>query len=75
MAYGGAFFALVDAHKLGFKIAPDEARDLAALGLRITAAAAAQVPVRHPANPKINGISFTHFGGPPRANRSAGARP
>ena len=69
VAYGGAFFALVDAHKLGFKIAPDEARDLAALGLRITAAAAAQVPVRHPANPKINGISFTHFGGPPRGKQ------
>ena len=31
--------------------------------------AAAQVPVRHPHNPKINRISFTHFGGPPRGKR------
>ncbi len=69
IAYGGAFFALVDAHKLGFKIVPDEARDLAELGHRITAAAAAQVPVRHPANPKIKRISFTHFGGPPRGKK------
>ena len=69
VAYGGAFFALVDAHKLGFKIAPDEAHDLAELGRRITAAAGAQVPVRHPRNPKINRIAFTHFGGPPRGKQ------
>ena len=69
VAYGGAFFALVDAHALGFKIAPDEAHDLAELGRRITAAADAQVAVRHPRNPKINRIGFTHFGGPPRGKR------
>ena len=45
VAYGGAFFAIVDAPSLGFAVEPKEARDLVAVGNRITAAAAAQLPV------------------------------
>src|SRR5579883_3538698 len=36
VAYGGDSFVIVDAHALGFRIAPDEARDLAELGVKIT---------------------------------------
>lgn len=75
VAYGGAFFALVDAAALGFALEADEARELVELGERITAAAAAQLEVRHPEKPEIGGVGFTHFGGPPRpgdgARRSA----
>ena len=38
IAYGGDSFVIVDAKALGFAIAPDEARELAELGIRITAA-------------------------------------
>ncbi|MBM3517760.1 MAG: hypothetical protein FJX56_07755, partial [Alphaproteobacteria bacterium] len=69
VAYGGAFFALVDATKLGFAIEPSEAREIVAMGRKITAAANAQLTVRHPDNPKINRIAFTHFGGPPRGKQ------
>ena len=36
-AYGGDSFVIVDAEALGFRIAPDEARDIAEIGVRITA--------------------------------------
>jgi len=65
IAYGGCFFALVDAAALGFALTPDEARDLVELGQRITGAAAAQHPVSHPEIAEIPGVTFTHFGTPP----------
>jgi len=64
VAYGGAFFAIVDAPSLGFAVEPKEARDLVALGNRITAAAAQQLVVRHPENPDIHGVTFTEFAMP-----------
>jgi proline racemase len=67
IAYGGAFFALVDAGRLGLALVPGEARRLVEIGERITAAARAQHPVAHPALPHVRDISFTHFGGPPDA--------
>ena len=64
VAYGGAFFAIVDARALGFEIAPHEARDLVAVGTRIKAAASEQLPVVHPENPDINTVTFTMFVAP-----------
>src|SRR6478752_1719159 len=43
ISYGGDSFVIVDAARLGFAIAPDEARDLAETGIRITAAANEQL--------------------------------
>ncbi|MCP5152705.1 MAG: proline racemase family protein [Ectothiorhodospiraceae bacterium] len=64
VAYGGAFFALVDAATLGFALEPSEARELVEVGQRIKAAAAEQIPVVHPENPDIHTITFTEFTGP-----------
>jgi len=63
-AYGGDSFVLVDAHALGFSLAPDEARELAETGLRITRAADEQLGFRHPELPEWNHISFCQFTGP-----------
>jgi proline racemase len=75
VAYGGAFFAIVDAPSLGFAVEPKEARELVALGNRITAAAAQQLPVHHPENPDIHGVTFTEFAmpftGPGTVSRNA----
>jgi proline racemase len=75
VAYGGAFFAIVDAPSLGFAVEPGEARDLVAAGKRITAAVAGQLPVRHPENPDICGVTFTEFAmpfaGPGTVSRNA----
>jgi proline racemase len=67
IAWGGAFFALVDAAVVGLEIVPDQAPALAALGQRITAAVATQVPVVHPERPDLHTVTFTTFTGPPRA--------
>ncbi|HHY51193.1 MAG TPA: hypothetical protein GYA10_15785, partial [Alphaproteobacteria bacterium] len=55
-AYGGDSFVIVDATALGFRITPDEARDLAETGIRITRAANEQLGFSHPTN-----ADWTHF--------------
>ncbi len=64
VAYGGMHYVLVDGAALGFSIAPDEARDICVLGEKIRVAAREQLPVVHPENPEIRGISITEFTGP-----------
>ena len=61
VAYGGGFFVLADAQKLGFSITRDEARQLVDVGEKIKAAAREQVPVSHPEIPEFNEIVFTQF--------------
>lgn len=65
VAYGGMFYVIADADPLGFRIAPDEARDLVRVGEMIKAAAAEQLPVVHPENPGISGITIAQLSGPP----------
>ncbi|HEY6430390.1 MAG TPA: proline racemase family protein [Acetobacteraceae bacterium] len=64
VAYGGMLYAIVDAARLGFSIDPHEARDLVAVGERIKAAAAEQLPAVHPENPQIHTVNQTLFAGP-----------
>ncbi len=65
VAYGGDSFVLVDATALGFALVADEAADLAALGVAITAAANEQIGFVHPENPDWAHISFCQFTLPP----------
>ena len=57
-AYGGDSFVFADARALGFAVTPDEARELAETGIRITKAANEQLGFTHPENPEWNHISF-----------------
>jgi trans-L-3-hydroxyproline dehydratase len=63
-AYGGDSFVIVDAGALGFALTPDEAHDIAKLGVRIADAASASLGFRHPENPDWSHISFCLFAGP-----------
>ncbi len=63
-AYGGDSFVIVDADAAGFAIQPDEARDMAEAGVRITKAATEQLGFRHPTNPDWAHISFCQFAKP-----------
>ena len=57
-AYGGDSFVFINAQDLGFQIKPDEAKDIAEIGSKITAAANQQLNFTHPTNSDWNHISF-----------------
>ena len=48
-AYGGDSFVIVDAASLGLSLRPDQARDIARMGVKITQAANEQLGFKHPA--------------------------
>lgn len=60
-AYGGDSFVLTDARQLGFSLTPDEARDLAETGVRITKATNDQLGFTHPEQKGWNHVSFCQF--------------
>jgi proline racemase len=63
-AYGGDSFVIADSRALGFALTPDEARDIAVLGSRITTAANDQLGFRHPENRDWDHISFCQVAAP-----------
>lgn len=64
IAFGGDSFAIVDAHALGFRLTPDEARDLAETGSRITRAAEEQLGFEAATGGAWDHISFCQFAAP-----------
>lgn len=62
-AFGGDSFVIVDADAAGLPLEAANARRLATLGTRITAAAQAQIGFAHPALPDWRHISFCLFAG------------
>lgn len=65
VAYGGMFYVIADAAPLGFSLRPDEARDIVRVAEMIKAATQQQLPVVHPENPGISGVSIAQLSGPP----------
>lgn len=70
-AYGGDSFVIADATRLGFAMTPDEARDIAETGIRITRAANEQLGFRHPLNHDWDHISFCQIAEPLRKEGGA----
>ena len=70
-AYGGDSFVLVDAAALGFQLVPNEARDLAQMGMLVVAAANEQLGFVHPEQAAWDHISFCQFTGPLRIEEGA----
>jgi proline racemase len=64
VAYGGMFYAIVDATKLGFRVEASEARELAVAGEHIRLAAREQLDVVHPENSEIRGVSIVQLNRP-----------
>ncbi len=62
-AYGGDSFVIVEAARLGLDLVAQEAHEIARLGVRITAAADAQIGFVHPENPDWRHFSFCLFAG------------
>ncbi len=49
-AYGGDSFVIVEAAALGLQLRPDQAREIAEMGMKVTAAANEQLGFNHPLN-------------------------
>ena len=71
VAYGGMFYVIADAEKLGFVLMPDEGRDITRVTEMIKAAAAEQLPVVHPDQPGFAGITIGQLSGPPHDPRNS----
>ncbi|KAF9870233.1 proline racemase [Colletotrichum karsti] len=61
IAWGGMWYALVDAASVGLKIASENGRELVELGERIKRAIQAQTNPVHPDNPEIRGVTVFEF--------------
>lgn len=61
VAFGGSFFAIVDANQFNLKLDIDEQDQIAALGVAIRKAANEQLTIKHPDIPEINTIDLVEF--------------
>jgi len=71
VAYGGMFYVIADAEKLGFRLTPDEGRDIVRVTEMIKAAAREQLPVVHPEQPGFAGITIGQLSGPAHSPENA----
>ena len=65
VAWGGMFYYIAEAAPLGFRLTPDEGRDIVRAGEMIKAAVREQLPVVHPDNLEIRGVTIGVLSGPP----------
>jgi len=65
IAYGGMFYVLADAARLGVDLVPENAREITRVSELIRATARDRFPVRHPDAPTIVGPSIALLSGPP----------
>ncbi|UCG85027.1 MAG: proline racemase family protein [Gemmatimonadota bacterium] len=71
VAYGGMFYVIADGEQFGLSLVPDEGARIARIGEMIKAAAREQLPVVHPENAEIAGITIAQLSGPPSAAGAA----
>jgi trans-L-3-hydroxyproline dehydratase len=74
LAFGGAFYAFVDAASVGLEMTPERFRDLIAAGSAIKRAVKAAREVRHPREPDLSFLYGTIFTGPPALGSGADSR-
>lgn len=67
VAWGGMFYVIADAEKLGLELVPNRAGEITRAGEMIKAAAREQLPCVHPENPNISGVTICVMTGTPRA--------
>ncbi len=65
VAYGGMFYVIAEAAALGVELTPSNAGAVVRAGEMVKAAAREQLPVTHPDNPEISGITIGVVSGPP----------
>ena len=65
VAFGGAFYAIVDSESVGIPVLPERLPDLRRVGMDIKHAVEKAVTVEHPLEPQLRGIYGTIFTGQP----------
>ncbi len=63
IAFGGSFFALVDADSLNIALIPENAEQIAELGMLVKDAVNSSISVVHPQKPHINTVDLVEFYG------------
>lgn len=66
LCFGGVFYALVDVDQINCRIEPNQARDLATIGVHLADLIAADLAAKdydvvHPETPEINGVAYVMF--------------
>jgi len=69
LCFGGVFYALVDVDQIGLTIAPENARQLAMIGVDLRNRIAAVEAAPHPTTPALDGLAYVMF----RAEEADGA--
>ena len=67
VAYGGAFYAFVDAATVGVGLTADDFRRLIDMGMQIKRAVMAALPIEHPFEPDLGFLYGVIFVGPPES--------
>ena len=71
IAYGGNFYAILEAESVGLEIRPGHARKLIYAGTRIWRAVNEEIEIHHPEEPEIDCVNYVEFSAPatnPKAN-------
>jgi proline racemase len=61
LCFGGVFYALVDVDQIGLTISPENARELAMIGVALRNRIAAVEAAPHPTTPALNGLAYVMF--------------
>jgi proline racemase len=64
VAYGGAYYAFVDAQTIGLSLEPNNGRQIAAIGMAIKHAVMDALPLKHPEKEDLSFLYGTIFTGP-----------
>ena len=65
VAYGGMFYVIMDSEELGIKLVPENGGEIVRVAEMVKTVAAEKLPVVHPENNDINGITIAVVSGPP----------
>lgn len=61
LCFGGVFYALIDVDQIGLTIAPENARQLATIGVELRNRIAAVEAAPHPSIPALDGLAYVMF--------------
>jgi proline racemase/trans-L-3-hydroxyproline dehydratase len=64
IAYGGNFYAILEAGSVGMEVKTDNANEIIAMGTRIWQAVNEQVEIHHPLEPLIDCVNYVEFCAP-----------